>query len=187
MRDDLDKRETTNLKPKTRVFTPIDFFVQTYAMDHRRKYTYKPGDYLEFKTSMMSQEDIEELIEAVKGQGLRVQFNGQLYIYEPDEDDEEPEAIEPDEEHRAPTPEELETMAIETLKITREELQAEADRIEEKMRELGPVVEEPLEEHARTYEEVEAIEEEAVEIEVEPEEKEEDVVEIRSLEEIDQL
>ena len=160
------------MKPKNRVFTPIDLFVQTYAMDHPRKYTYKPGADLEFDTHMMSQEDIEDLIEAVDKCGLRVQFNGQVFLYEPDEDEE------PEEEHRAPTPEEVDAMDREAEKLaeldealeprpTPEELRAEADRIEEEMKKLN---EEPV----RTYEEIEASqdEEEAVEIEVDEEPEE---------------
>ena len=82
------------MNPKKRVSTPIDFFMQTYAMDHRRDYEYHPGVEVGFKTSMMAQEDIEELLDVVNRQGLRVQFNGELYIYEPTDDDEEPETRE---------------------------------------------------------------------------------------------
>ncbi len=141
------------MNPKNRVFTPIDFFVQTYAMDHPRDYKYNPGAELEFDTHMMSQEDIEELIEAVDKCGLRVQFNGQVFLYEPDEDEE------PEEEPE--TPEDEEPPKFQTQDMTPAELRAEADRVEQAMKDLDKA-REPVEEEPEGEEEAVEIEEELI-------------------------
>lgn len=155
------------MKTKNRTFTPVDIFVQTYIMDHPKDIEYHPGDHVSFKAPMLLADEIEELIKAVDDLGLEVHFEGSLVVWETQDEAEEP--LEEEPEAEAP-------VVAEVHDMTPEELRAEADRIEEKMRELGPVVEEPLEEHSRTYAEVEA-DEEAVEIEVESEEPvEEDLI-----------
>lgn len=83
------------MKTRKRVLTPIDFFVQTYAIDHPRDYEYHPGDSVSFEASMMIEEEIIELIKAVNDDGdLSVHFEGRLVVWEtPEPDDEEPEKI----------------------------------------------------------------------------------------------
>jgi hypothetical protein len=146
------------MSAKTRTFTPVDLFVQTYIMDHPRDIEYHPGDSVSFKAPMLLADEIEELLKAVDDLGLSIHFEGHLVVWEtPESDvDEEPEE---DEETEEPGEATIFGIPISEAKIQIEEAL--------KREELKPLFEreEPVSE--------ESDEEEAVEIDVEPEEKEE--------------
>ena len=103
---------------------------------------------------------LRALIKSIEHHELQICITGEIFVYQPEEHGEKPDApeeTEPEiEKHRAPTPEEIEAMNLETEELPVEIVQAIEDRAEIE----GPTDAEAIEieEHrAPTQKEIEAM------------------------------
>lgn len=114
--------EILDVPMKEKNWTPVDAFVIEYGYKAGKTFTYQPGSgEATMKTgAFMDLDELRGLIKSIEHHELQISVEGTIFVFMPDEPGEEAEAPqdEPEtEEHRAPTPEEIEVMNLEDEEI----------------------------------------------------------------------
>ena len=117
----------------------MDAFVTEYGFRTGKTFIYQPGSgEVTMKTGMgMDLDKLRELIKSIEHHELQINIDGTIFVYSPEEHGEKPmkpedlamiPETEPEtEEHRAPTPEEIEAMKLEDEEIPEEIVEAIED------------------------------------------------------------